>query len=72
MASLNRKSKKIIYEVSSNFTLYVQIRPTKTADSIVPYEVNIFLRDGSSKTVSLIHTKILQLKIPIFFFKMRM
>ena len=52
--------------------MYLQILPTKTSDSIVPYEVSRFLRDGSSKTTRQIHTKILQLKIQIFFFKMRM
>ena len=38
---------------------FIQIRPTKTADSIVLYQVIRFLRDGSSKTTSLIYTKIL-------------
>ena len=36
----------------------IQLIPSKTADSIVPYQVNIFLIDGSSKTTSLMQPKL--------------
>ena len=52
--------KKCMNERGTSMVIFlIQIHPTKTADSIGPFQVIRFLRDGSSKTTSLIYTKIL-------------